>query len=52
MGYGPVTPGGKQLPITPWQGSWAQQQEAKRNAQNLPTKIPQNKFVKPAKSDV
>jgi hypothetical protein len=23
MGYGPVTPGGKQLPITPWAGSWA-----------------------------
>ena len=25
MGYGPVTPGGKQHPITPWKGSWAEQ---------------------------
>ena len=25
MGYGPVTPGGKQLPITPWECSWAAQ---------------------------
>jgi hypothetical protein len=24
MGYGPVTPGGKQTPITPWEGSWAE----------------------------
>lgn len=30
MGYGPITPGGKQLPITPWQGSWAQQEQARR----------------------
>lgn len=30
MGYGPVTPGGKQLPITPWKGSWAQQEQARR----------------------
>ncbi|UUZ75474.1 hypothetical protein LP414_27550 [Polaromonas sp. P1(28)-13] len=30
MGYGPVTPGGKQLPITPWKGSWAQEQEERR----------------------
>lgn len=25
MGYGPVTPGGKHAPITPWKGSWAEQ---------------------------
>lgn len=30
MGYGPVTPGGKQLPITPYKGSWAWEQEQKR----------------------
>lgn len=35
MGYGPITPGGKQLPITPWQGSWAQQEQA-RKAAGLP----------------
>lgn len=29
MGYGPVT-NGKQTPITPWLGSWAQQQEVRR----------------------
>lgn len=23
MGYGPISPGGKQLPITNWEGSWA-----------------------------
>lgn len=32
MGYGPVTPGGVQKPITPWQGSWAQKQQEKKNA--------------------
>lgn len=30
MGYGPVTPGGKQLPITPWKGSWAEQQQLRK----------------------
>jgi hypothetical protein len=30
MGYGPVTPGGKQLPITPWKGSWAWEMEQRR----------------------
>lgn len=29
MGYGPVV-NGKQMPITPWQGSWAQQQAQRR----------------------
>ena len=29
MGYGPVI-NGKQKPITPYQGSWAQQEEARR----------------------
>lgn len=24
MGYGPISPGDKQLPITLWMGSWAQ----------------------------
>ncbi len=23
MGYGPISAGGKQTPITPWEGSWA-----------------------------
>lgn len=52
MGLGPVTPSGKQLPITPWKGSWAQEQEAKRNAPNVPAKQPKNIFVKPSKSSV
>ena len=30
MGYGPVTPGGKQLPITPWKGSWAEQEQMRK----------------------
>lgn len=29
-GYGPTTKGGKQKPITPWNGSWAQQEEEKK----------------------
>jgi hypothetical protein len=29
MGYGPVV-GGKQLPISNWKGSWAQQEQEKR----------------------
>lgn len=29
MGYGPVV-NGKQKPITPWKGSWAQLEQAKR----------------------
>lgn len=29
MGYGPIV-NGKQLPITPWKGSWAQQMEERR----------------------
>ncbi len=28
MGYGPIV-NGKQKPITPWEGSWAQQQQIK-----------------------
>lgn len=30
MGYGQVTPGGKHLPITPWKGSWAEQEQTRR----------------------
>lgn len=33
MGYGPVTPGGKQLPITPYEGSWAWEQEQRRSGE-------------------
>lgn len=29
MGYGPIV-NGKQTPITPWKGSWAQQEEERR----------------------
>jgi hypothetical protein len=29
MGYGPIV-NGKQTPITPWKGSWAEQEERKR----------------------
>lgn len=29
MGYGPVK-NGRQQPITPWQGSWAQQEQERR----------------------
>lgn len=29
MGYGPVI-NGKQMPITPWKGSWAEQEQAKK----------------------
>ena len=29
MGYGPVI-NGKQMPITPWKGSWAQQEQGRR----------------------
>lgn len=31
MGYGPVA-NGKQKPVTPWKGSWAQQQQQARVA--------------------
>ncbi|GEM_PF-4752748 len=34
MGYGPVTPGRKQLPITPWEGSWAQREQVLRESKN------------------
>lgn len=34
MGYGPVSPGGKQLPITPWKGSWAEREQARRLSPN------------------
>lgn len=30
MGYGPISPGGKQLPITPYKGSWAWDMEQRR----------------------
>ena len=29
MGYGPIV-NGKQQPITPWKGSWAEQQQQRR----------------------
>lgn len=37
MGLGPVK-NGKQSPITPWQGSWAEQQQAKKGAVMRPQK--------------
>ena len=30
MGYGPIS-NGKQKPITPWKGSWAQQEQEKKD---------------------
>jgi hypothetical protein len=35
MGYGPVI-NGKQRPITPWMGSWAQQEQARREGKPAP----------------
>lgn len=35
MGYGPVT-NGKQKPITPWKGSWAEQEQARREGKPSP----------------
>ena len=35
MGYGPVI-NGKHKPITPWQGSWAQQEQARREGKFAP----------------
>lgn len=35
MGYGPVT-NGKQKPITPWKGSWAEQEQARREGRPAP----------------
>lgn len=35
MGYGPII-NGKQVRITPWLGSWAQREEARRLVPNPP----------------
>jgi hypothetical protein len=43
MGYGPVV-NGKQKPITPWQGSWAQQEQARRAGQPAPPLPQQNQW--------
>jgi len=39
MGYGPIK-NGKQLPITPWVGSWAWQEEQRRLGKLPPLKPP------------
>ncbi|MGJ7546499.1 hypothetical protein [Variovorax sp. LT1R16] len=38
MGYGPFT-NGKQTPITPWKGSWAEQEQARREGTPSPTLV-------------
>lgn len=35
MGYGPIT-NGRQMPITPWKGSWAEQEQARREGKPAP----------------
>lgn len=35
MGYGPVI-NGKQMPITPWKGSWAEQEQRRREGKPVP----------------
>lgn len=40
MGYGPII-NGKQMPITPWKGSWAEQEQRRREGKPVPS-LPSN----------